>query len=109
MINLTWKERYWLFDYSEYQFDKIRWNKSRCMAVNVQKHETTESIFRKLLEDKKGIIEFTKEELLMICNWLTYKAGYAMNRRRLQEYKTIYSIREKVSNELCEICEKEEG
>ena len=109
MINLNDREHYWLFAWSETQYDKANLNKSQCATINVQKYETTESIFRKVLEAKKGIIEFTREELLMICNWLTYKAGYAMNHRRIQEYKTIQSIREKISNELCEIYVKGEG
>ncbi len=109
MINLNSREQYWLFDWSETQCDKVRLNKRQCATINVQKYETTESIFRKVLEAKKGIIEFTREELLMLCDWLRYKAGYAMNRRRLQEYETIQSIREKISNELCEIYAKGEG
>lgn len=109
MIDFTKQELYWFFDWSETQYDKVRLNKRQCATINVQKYETAESIFRKVLEAKKGIIEFTREELLVICNWLTYKAGYAMNRRRLQEYKTIQSIREKISNELCEIYAKREG
>jgi len=55
------------------------------------------------------MIEFSREELLLLCDWLRYKAGAAVKQKRIQEYKTIQAIQDKVSNELCNMYLKGEG